>query len=341
MIKKLIYVYILASLMFSQEYSADFLRLDVGAKTIASGNSFFLETGDIAAYRWFPADYTFYNQRKVYSSISSRFSGLVKQVNFGFSQPVIGGYNITFNWAYSSVSDIGIYGLLDLDTDGRPRQSSPTAFSQNDNHIFSLTLGKMFSEEIDIGWDYFILPIKIPIALNINYLRSTYSNIPKVVGSTELRDVTGNGLTIDLSFAVSFSLGELMGVKELGEFSYYVNMANFVGSSMSWDVIETSSDERNFEKIANNFITGINFIQSIEDIKTKLGISYQYQRLYGDNSLGFMAEYNKLVEFRIGLNNDLFTTGIGASYYGIGLFLAYSPDHDLGKTLNMDLSYAF
>jgi hypothetical protein len=340
-LKKLIYVYLFVFILISQEYSADFLRLDVGAKTIASGNSFFLNTEDIAAYRWFPADYTYYNKRKVYSSVSSRFSGLVKQVNFGFSQPVIGGYNVTFNWAYSGVSDIGIYGLLDLDTDGRPKQTSPLAFSQNDNHIFSLTLGRMFSEEIDIGWDYFILPIKIPIALNINYLRSTYSNIPKATGSTTLRNVTGNGLTIDLSFAVSFNLGALAGVKDLGEFSYYINMANFVGSSISWDVVETSSDERNFEKIANNFITGINFVQPIESIKLNFGFSYQYQRLYGDNSLGFMAEYDKLVELRLGFNNDLFTSGLGVNYYDVGLFIAYSPDHDLGKTLNLDLSYAF
>ena len=133
---KLSLILILNVILLSQnnKYAADFLNLDFGAKTLASGNSFFMNKSDLSAIRWFPADYTFNKERKVYSTYVSKFNGILSQAHIGFSQPIIGGYNITVNWNYSGVTDIPRYNKLILEIDKTPLNEEPTGFFNNSNN---------------------------------------------------------------------------------------------------------------------------------------------------------------------------------------------------------------
>lgn len=329
---KLIISILFISLVVSQEkYAADFLNIDYGAKTLASGNTFFMGNGDLSSVKWFPADYSFNNKRKVYGTFISKFDGLLEQFHIGYSQPLLGGYNITVNLNYSGVTDIPSYGKLVLETDKTPVQEQPSSFFDNQNYILSTTFSKLFDEEIDLGWDYFKLPIKIPIALNVNYLYSS------------LYELNANAFVLDLSFGFQFNLGTLLKSKGLGDISFYTNIVNFAGSKLSWDTVEgeNGATTEHFEKISSNTIWGVTFTQPANDINLDFGIGFQYQSLYSDFGYGIVLTYDKQIEFRFGLDNNDITFGLGLEYNNIDLFASMKPSHDLGKSMNLDVVYGF
>ena len=330
MIKLLCFIFIL-SLLSAQKYAADFLNLDYGAKTLASGNTFFVNQGDLAAVRWFPADYSYNKERKIYGTFISKYDGLLEQMHVGYSQPLFGGYNITANINYSGVTDIPTYGKLILETDRTPTQKEPSGFFDNQNFIVSTTFSKLYDEQLDLGWDYFKLPIKFPVAVNVNYLHSV------------LYDLNANAFTIDLSFGASFNLGTLLKTEGLGDFSTFINLVNLAGSKLAWDVVEgeSGSTTESFEKISSNTIWGFNFTQPAKDIKIDFGIGMQFQSLYSSFAYGLTFIYDKQVELRFGFDNDDVAFGLGVEFNGIELFASMKPNHDLGKSLNMDIVYGF
>ncbi len=322
------------SLIAQQQVTSDFLYLESGARSSASGQAFFVGQGDISAYRYFPADYTFNSKRKVFGTFVSKYDGLVQQFSAGYSQPLFGGLNLTANYNYSGVSDIPRFE--ELNPDGgtfEPDQKSPSGYFGNSNHIFSATFGKIFDEVIDVGWNYFTIPIRIPTAVQVNYLRST------------LDEYSANAFTVDVSAGLQFNLGDLIiQRKGIGDLIVYFNAMNVVGSNLAWDQVSSldgSSKTTTSEEIASNFTFGTNLITEMEELSLKFGVSYQYQDRYAENNFGMMFIYDELVELRFGINEDLFTIGGGVHYFGTSLFLSLKPKHELGKEILVDLSYDF
>ena len=325
--KKIYVILFLINCIVSQKYSADFLRLGVGARTTSSGNAFFVAQGEAFASRWFGADYSFNNKRKVYASVTSQYDGLLKQMNAGFSQPLLGGYNVAINWMYSGVSDIARYGLFVEDIDGRPTQRVPSGYFSNNNHVFSLSLSKLFIEELDVGWDYFKLPINLPTSLNVNYLK------------TSLDQYSADAFTFDFSIGLKFNLGTLVSNKDIGDFVIFLNAANFLGSRLNWNILESTNDINN-EKIENNFTIGGNYLQPIGQ-DYLFGLAYQNQSFYGDSNWGLLIKYDNSIEGRLGLNDGNFTSGLGLILDKYNFFIAYVPNNDLGKSIMVDLGYDF
>jgi len=326
--KYILYLMIYISVCFAQKYVADFIHLDYGAKTLASGNVFFMNKGDLAAVRWFPADYSFNSQPKVFSTFVSKYDGLLKQAHLGYSQPMLGGYNVTVNWNYSGVTDIPSYGKLILQDDKLPENKTPKGYFDNMNHVGSLTFSKLFDEEIDLGWDYFKLPIKIPVALNVNYLHTT------------LYEYTATAFTMDVSFGFITNLGTLFKIKGMGDFGLYLNAKNIAGSKLAWDTIETSEQTtESFESISKNVVWGVSFFQPANDLNIDFSFGLQFQSLYSDFSYGFSFLYDKFIDVRLGFDNRDVTFGVGALLGNLDIFVSMKPTHDLGKSLNLDFAY--
>ena len=295
---------------------------------------FFANQGDMSAFRYFPADYSFGTTQKVYSIYSSRYSGLYDQFHLGFSQPLFGGYNITLDWNYSGVSDIPRYNALKIDeSTGLPEQRSPDGFFSNNNHVTSMTIGRVFDNIVDFGWDYFVIPLRFPAALTINH------------ASTSIDKYSAYAFTFDLSAGVSFNLGELFVQNEgVGNFSFFMTFKNFAGTDLIWDKVSSfdqssGTSVESSEFLPSNSIFGINVVFPQEDIGIDLGVAYQKQTLYSRDNYGLMLTYQDFLEFRFGTNDKQFTTGFGVKAYDAEIFLSFQPKHSLGSTFLLDMSY--
>jgi hypothetical protein len=333
-VKQIISFSFLMLCLSAQDYAGNFMYLDQGAKTTASGNAFFTNQNDLSAFRYYPADYSFGTTQKVYSIYSSRFSGLYDQFHLGYTQPLFGGYNITLNWNYSGVSDIPRYNALKIDdSTGLPEQRSPDGFFNNNNHISSIIFGKVFDNIVDFGWDYFEIPLRFPTSLSVNY------------ASTSIDEYSAYAFTFDLSTGVSFNLGELFIQNSgVGNFSFFMTYMNVAGTDLIWDDVSSfdgssGTKVQSNEYLPSNTIFGFNVILPQEDIETDFGFAYQRQTLYERDNYGILINYQKFLEFRFGLNDNKFTTGLGVKAYDAEVFLSFQPRHSLGSTFLLDLSY--
>lgn len=332
MVKKII-VLVATFFAFGQSHSADFIFLETGAQTAASGHVFFAGQGDLSAHRYFPADYTLNIKRKAYTSYINTFDGLVDQFSMGYTQPLFGGLNISTNYSYSGVSDIPKFNELVVDdATNEPIQKAPSGFFSNSNHVFSVAFGKVFDNVIDVGWDYFTIPIRLPTSLQVNYQNSN------------LDTYSANAFTVDVSLGLQFNAGQLLVQQEaIGDLTVFTSFMNIVGSNLVWDDV-TSLDQTqrtsSSEEIPRNLVVGVNLLSSMEELDLNFGIGYQYQGRYGTSNFGFMLEYQDIAELRFGLG-EKFSIGAGTTYEGIGLFFSMRPHDALGKNIFIDLSYEF
>ena len=328
---KIFLFFLFLLILNGQQYVADFARIDFGAKALASGNVFFVNQGDLSAVRFFPADYSFNKSKRFMGSYISKFDGLLEQAHAGYSHPLFDGYNISLNWNFSGVTNIPKYERLILGDDLTPTQKTPSGFFDNTNHVVSVTFSRLIHTKINLGWDYFKLPVEIPIAINTNYLK------------TDLYTASANGFTLDLSFGFKFNLGVLMKKKGLGDITFFTNIQNIIGGNLQWSEIvrRNGAKQSTVEPISKQTHFGVQFAQSSLKYKMDLLLGFQYETLYSTSHYGFSFIYDKTYELRFGIDEKDAAFGLGVNFFSVSIFASMKPKHDLGKSLNMDLMYEF
>ena len=87
-------------------------------------------------------------------------------------------------------------------------------FFNDAEDAFIFTFAKMNHFDLDLGWQYFVLPMRIPLGLNLKYIRQS------------LGDATASGMGIDLGAQIGFGLDRLLDLEALGDFAAGLNLQN-------------------------------------------------------------------------------------------------------------------
>ena len=177
---------------------------------------------------------------------------------------------------------------------------------------------------MDLGWQYFEMPIEIPIGVTFKYINQSLDNY------------TGSAIGFDLGSMIRFKLSDFLNTPWLGTFAYSLSIKDILGTSVKWDTENQTEDE-----IPMHFYHGIEITQPIEWIDSELTLLYMYDSKYdGLHNLGFEFAYNEMIAARVGYRDNEITLGAGLHYWMLTLDYAMLP-HDLGNSHRVSLKVGF
>ncbi len=327
------------------KYAGSFLELGIGARAMGMGGAYVSVANDGSAFYWNPAGVSTLLRPEIFGMYASLFKSLERHHHIGFTRPLYGATAISLNWIRLSVTDIPRYSSVNLDPNdptgywrrieestnaetwqelkslGTVLTDDPLGFSNFVNDAFILTLAKLYKIDFDFGWQYFILPVEIPIGVNIKFLRQSLFN------------QSASGLGFDLGSMFKFGLDDLFDNNNLGKIGLGVTVKDLWNTKITWN---TASRQSN--KIKHSWHLGASYFQPISSINSQLLFAYAYEHKYKNvHHFGMEYVYYDRIAIRFGVDNSQFTAGIGLRVMLFNLDYAFRG-HDLGGSHRISLS---
>ncbi len=327
------------------KYAGSFLELGIGARAMAMGGAYVSVADDGSAFYWNPAGVSTLQRPELFGMYASLFKSLERHHQIGFTKPLYGGAAFSLNWIRLSVTDIPRYDSKNLESNysNRVNEAStsasnweelqelgivltdaPLGYSSFTNDAFFLTLSKLYKIDVDFGWQYFVLPIEVPLGINVKFLRQS------------LFDKTSSGLGFDLGGMLKFGIDDLFDDNRLGKFSIGYALKDALNTKITWN-----TDSRQSSKIPRNWYLGASYFQPLPNIHGQLLFSYALSSKYDRvNHFGLEYVYYGRLAIRFGLENQQFTAGVGLKVLFFNFDYAYRG-HELGGSHRISTSVRF
>lgn len=341
-----VYIGLLLGLLFSglicgQEtrYAAAFLDLGIGARGMALGGAYVAVADDGSAFYWNPAGASTLVRAEVSGMYASLFNSLVKHFHVGFTRPLYGAGAISINWVRLSVSGIPRYDspLLDDpnssyatrvlestrggDWERFALTSEPLGFSNSHDDALFITLAKLNKLDIDFGWQYFVLPVSIPVGVNIKLIRQT------------LFENRGSGIGFDVGAMFKFGLDDLLDDSRLGKFTFGVAVKDIWNTKITWN-----TDSRHVDRIPRRWNLGGAYMQPLPGLSSQLLFAYSVrQQDHNFHNFGLEYVYYNRLAVRFGLTDGKFTAGMGLKLALFRIDYAFRS-HELGGSHRINTS---
>ncbi len=317
----------------SGRYAASFLELGAGARTLAMGGAAVAGNGDVTSVFYNPGRLGLVKRVQAGSMYANLFNKLEQQSYMGAVIPLLHNATISLSWMRLSVDEIPrfdfdeehartayerLHGLAEQLTYG----ASGSFSNQNDAFIFSFA--RLITHNLDLGWQYFEIPIKLGFGANIKYIRQ------------KIDKNTGSGIGIDLGFLTGFSLNDIFASTSLGDLSFGLNVQDLTQTRIVWD-----TDTKHADHINRNFKFGFAYNQPLPFMKSLLSFNYDMDSRYqGNTHIGGELLIHSLLAVRLGANAGYFTAGAGLALWKFRLDYAYQS-HDLGNSHRVSLILVF
>jgi hypothetical protein len=328
-----IYIFIVFLVVtgFSQgsNFAGDFLEQGVGVRAAALGQAYSATAEDLSALYYNPAGISLINSKEVYLQYTDLYTGLAYQHFIGYNHPLFAGWSIGAGWMRVGVdgiqkTEIDPQRLQDLITDNIPLYDYITGDFSNYNDVYYLSVAKNNAFLVDIGWQYFEMPVEIPIGIAFKYINQS------------LDEYAGSGLGFDFGGMLRFRLSDFTGLAWMGNFSYSFTVKDFLGTGITWNTDSKTTDEIPF-----HVFHGVKISQPIEALSSEIILLLMHDTKYGGtNNWGFEYSYDRLLSFRAGYRNDEVSLGAGVRLWMFNLDYAYLP-HDLGNSHRVALQVRF
>ncbi len=323
----------------TQGYSAaSFLELGIGARAMAMGGAFVAVANDGSAFYWNPAGISTLLRSEVFGMYASLFNSLENHFQIGFTRPLYGAGAISVNWIRLTVprianydsenlrltygeriaestnaQELGVETWQELQQLGIGLTDLPLGFSDFKNDALIISLAKLNAINLDFGWQYFILPISIPMGVNFKLIRQS------------LFQHTASGFGIDVGGMLRFGLDDLMDNSKLGKMAIAFSAMDVFNTKITWN-----TDSRHADRIRRTVYVGASYFQPLTVLNSQLTISYALKNKF-KNTHHFGVEYlyyNRLA-VRFGVDNSQFTAGVGLKLSVFRIDYAYRG-HELG-----------
>ncbi len=322
-------------------YAGAFLELGIGARGMAMGEAYVSIANDGSAFYWNPAGASSLVRTEVSGMYASLFKGLVKHSHVGFTRPLYGAGAISVNWVRLSVPDIPEYDSILLydntsSYDTRVREAGETplgvwnenaltdpalGFSDNNDDALFITLSKQNKVDLDFGWQYFVIPITIPVGFNVKLIRQS------------LLDNRGSALGFDFGTMFQFGIDDLLDDSRLGKISFGLAVKDLWNTKITWNTQSRHADE-----IKRSWHIGGSYLQPLPQIGGQLTLAYSVQKKYNSvNNLGLEYLYYNRLAVRFGLTKEKFTAGIGLKLSLFNIDYAFRS-HELGGSHRINTS---
>ncbi len=312
------------SFLLSQEtsYGDAFLNIGASSRSVGLGRSVVALPENVGGYLVNPAATAFLPNNTFTGMYINQF-GLAEYYTLGFSHPTKKGYHWGIYALNLSINDIFERPDVKLITDLESRRDSIRALVARGFNSFNtresaliINLSKSIKYNIEPGWMFAEIPLRIPIGINVKLLQK------------DLYQVTGTGIGVDMGGMVFLDLEDLFLYDWLDEFAFGLSLNNIVNTRIYW-----SSGKR--DDIPMQLITGIGYFQTFDHLPIKFTLLWQQNSLYRNESqYGVELTLFEVINIRGGFNYDYLQGGIGLTFgnlnYSFGLDYSFS-NHDLGN----------
>lgn len=320
------------------QYAGAFLELGIGARGMAMGEAYVSVADDGSAFYWNPAGAATLSRSEVSGMYASLFKGLVKQFHVGLTRSLYRDVAVSVNWIRLNVQGNPRLDSLALNN---PRvvkatddpfnfwnqfalKQQASGFVNSNDDAFFITLAKQNKINIDFGWQYFVIPVTIPIGLNVKLIRQN------------LFDKHGSALGVDFGTMFKFGLDDLMDNNNLGKISFGLTIKDIWNTKVKWN-----TDSLQSGKIKRSWNIGGSYLQPFSSVGGKLLVAYSYRtNIKSPHKLGFEYTYYERLAIRFGLSNEKVTAGIGLKISPFYLDYAFRS-HELGGSHRINTSIRF
>ncbi len=336
-------VLIVVSQAMAQEerYAAAFLDIPLGVRALGVGGQFTpIDNKDGSAFFWNPSALALIKGKYISTMYSNQFGSignpLSNYFHIGYSQDLGPGIGVSLNWIRNSIANIP---LTDEPTGARGdyfRQiragildNNGATFSNNDDALF-LSVAKTIINIVDFGWQYFRLPIEIPLGVTFKYVSQSFGGDRRV-------SFSGNGIGVDIGTLIKFKFSDFVGKQLFGDFVFGVTVKDLFNTTIAWN-----TDLRTRAAIPRSLLIHASYKQPLEFLSSAIIVLVTRDTKYeGLTSLGAEYRFRDILALRIGSYDRNLTLGAG-----LFLFRAFYIDyayqsselgapHRIGLTVNL------
>jgi hypothetical protein len=316
------------------KYGGAFLELGVGARALGLGSAYVALADDGSGFYWNPAGTAFLKRPNVSLMYANLFNSLENHGYVSASVPLFGGAVVAASWIRLAVEKIPRYDDIDFydhtreeryaDPEGIGLRAAALGTFAFTNNAYFVTFSRLSRVELDLGWQYFKLPVDIAYGVNFKMI------------DIGLDNRKGSGLGLDVGFILAMGLDDLFADDNFGRLSVGFSIHDIFNTPINWDTESKQKDE-----IERKWNFGFAYSQPLNFIQSDILIAYDIDTKYdGSYHLGLEFLYKKLFAVRIGSYGGDFTAGAGLSYWRIKLDYAYQL-HDLGNSHRVGVSFYF
>ncbi|ACF14984.1 hypothetical protein Ctha_2535 [Chloroherpeton thalassium ATCC 35110] len=314
----------------SENYTAAFLDIPLGVRALGLGGQYSpIDNYDGTAFYWNPAGVGLAKGKLLSTLYSNQFGSfndpLTKYFYIGYTQDIGDGVGFSINWIRNSISDIPYapdeLDLTDID-DLLSRLESGDfldgTFNNADDAIF-VSIGKNIATSVDFGWQYFNLPISLPVGITFKYIHQGFSGNSAV-------EYSGTGVGIDVGGLLKFNLGDFVSNKSYGDVALGLTLRDIFNTPISWNTeLKTKSS------IKRSYLLSFSYKQPLPFISSSLMFVYSYSSKYdGLSSIGLEYKYRELLALRVGSYDSEASLGAGI-FFNSSVFIDYAYNfNDLG-----------
>ena len=315
------------------KYGGAFLELGIGPRALALGSAYVAQADDGSGFYWNPAGTAFLPRPQISVMYADLFNSLENHSYASLSLPIFGNTVISASWIRLAVEDIPRYEDSNIDFTRDQRYNNPEGIGLTanalgsfnfTNNAYYITFAKLARWNVEMGWQYFDLPIDFGYGLNFKMI------------NMNLYDKSGSGIGLDAGVRLNMGLNDLFADDNFGYFSLGLGVYDLFNTSITWD-----TDSKQKDKIERMWRFGFAFMQPMAFMNSQLFILYDLDTKYdGGWHLGTEILYQSLFALRFGSNKGQFTAGAGIAYWKIKLDYAYQL-HDLGNLHRVSVAFLF
>lgn len=333
-----------------RRYTNEFLAIGINARGAALGGAYSAANPDGSSFFWNPASIGFLSERSVTGMYSEQFGFDIFHHYIGYAHPIAKNHVVSVAWVRHSVNNIKEFAPLDDDETESFRSVQDRDFFNdkylkgtfnNPSDALFISYARMNNFSLSLGWGFQRMPIEIPIGVNLKLIRTATDGIDGAYdGSTVDRDVRAVGIGADLGLMIRFGLNDLFAAKQLGKFTFALNIQDITKTAITWDAADPGAVEARDVTPVNARI-GLGYDQDIEIIHSRILTVYDYDSKYnGDHYFGFEYGYNRAAFVRFGYGFQQFTYGAGLAYRKLFVDFAMKH-HELGNTPVFSVRFDF
>jgi hypothetical protein len=310
------------------KYAADFIDQGIGVRALSLGQAYSAAAEDLSAIHYNPAGLSLIGQSSVYLQYTDLYEGLAYQHFVGYSHPLFGGWAIAGGWMRVGVDDLqrSAQEISPVILENLIRENSSLEYLisgtfSNANDVYYLSIAKNNALLIDLGWQYFEMPLEIPVGLTFKYINQSIDGF------------TGSGVGVDIGTMLRFGLTDLTAIPGLGTFAYSLTLKDAFETKVTWDTESAAEDV-----IPLHFYHGLRYTQGLAFMDSQIMLLYMYDSQYGSlNNIGFEFDYDNLLAFRLGLRDDNLDFGAVIKFWLAQIDYDLLP-HELGSSHRLSLS---
>ena len=307
----------------AEKYTAPFLEIPAGIRQAALGSAGGGISGIPSAFFWNPSGIGSCKRPAIEAMHAWLFDGVATYDYIGGVVPLKGDAVFGLHGIRHAIPEVPLFPEWDpSNADSLVNAGNQGYLDYYDAAVY-FTFSRLYKRVLDLGWQYFIIPVEFPWGVNLKWIRQ------------KMDDTTSSsGIGIDIGTQAILDGKKVLGESEyIGKIVFGLAWQDIGGTKISWSTGHAST-------IGQNVKLSLGYRQTIRIIESECSVYYDYNTGYGDSHYGAEYQYRNSVFIRIGSDRGNLTTGAGLNARSIKADYAFGIS-ELGYTHRISGGYSF